>query len=199
MDHPFFFGYGSLVNRRTHGHSAAITARLDGWRRVWRHTDLRPVAYLTAVPSPGSSIEGLIAAVPGADWRALDHRERAYDRVPVTQIAHGAGQPLAVELYTIPPGKHRAPDRTHPVLLSYLDVVVQGYLAEFGPEGAARFFRSTDGWDAPILDDRAQPLYPRAQTLSAAERAFVDDWLDRLAVRRMAPDPDGAAPGISGA
>ena len=40
------------------------------------------------------------------------------------------------------------PQPKTPILLSYLDVVVQGYLAEFGEAGVARFFASTDGWGA---------------------------------------------------
>jgi hypothetical protein len=64
--------------------------------------------------------------------------------------------------------------------LSYIDVVVQGYLREFGEEGVARFFATTDGWDAPVADDRADPIYLRHQTLTRAERALVDRWLDDL-------------------
>lgn len=177
----FFFGYGSLVNRKTHDYGNAIPARARGWRRIWRHTALRPVAFLTAIPDPGSDIEGLIAPVPNGDWRALDAREHAYDRVQLQDL-HGHALPFApdVAIYAIAPDKHGAPSMAHPVLLSYLDVVVQGYLAEFGPQGVARFFQTTDGWDAPILDDRAHPHYPRHQALSAPETALVDDWLTRL-------------------
>lgn len=65
MKDAFFFGYGSLVNRATHDYGQARPASLPGWRRAWRHTALRPVAFLTAEPDPASTIEGLIAAVPG--------------------------------------------------------------------------------------------------------------------------------------
>jgi len=47
MSAAFFFGYGSLVNRATHSFNNAQPAQLTGWRRVWRHTDLRPVAFLS--------------------------------------------------------------------------------------------------------------------------------------------------------
>ncbi len=50
MRDPHFFGYGSLVNRRTHVYDSAHRATLEGWRRVWRPTALRPAAFLTAVP-----------------------------------------------------------------------------------------------------------------------------------------------------
>ena len=47
-------------------------------------------------------------------------------------------------------------------------------------DGVARFFETTDGWDAPIRDDRLAPMYPRHQQLTAAETAFVDTWLARV-------------------
>jgi hypothetical protein len=179
----FFFGYGSLVNRKTHDYGNAERAGARGWRRVWRHTALRPVAFLTAVPDPDCQIEGLIAPVPNGDWRALDHRERAYDRLALTDLAHPRPFASDVAIYSIPAGKHGAPSMAHPVLLSYLDVVVQGYLHEFDEAGVANFFDTTEGWDAPILDDRAHPHYPRHQDLTHEETALVDHWLDRLDAR----------------
>lgn len=190
MTNAFFFGYGSLVNRKTHVYDDAHTANATGWRRVWRHTALRPVAFLTAIPDPGTRIEGLIAGVPGGDWQALDEREHAYDRVDLPDLA---GHPLPftpkTAIYSIPDGKHGKPSMAHPILLSYLDVVVQGYHQEFGAEGVDRFFATTDGWYAPILDDRAAPQYPRHQTLAAAETRLVDRKLDEVEARRVALTP----------
>lgn len=174
----WFFGYGSLVNRATHGYAKTAPARLTGWRRVWRHTRLRPVAWLTVVPDAGCTIDGLIAAVPASGQAALDERERAYDRIAADhQIAHALPHTPPIILYAIPAGRHCAPDRAGPVLLSYIDVVVQGYLHEFGEAGARRFFETTDGWDAPVLDDRAAPRYPRHCRLNPDERGLVDDML----------------------
>jgi hypothetical protein len=178
MQDAYFFGYGSLVNCATHDFTDAHTARLAGWRRVWRHTDLRPVAFLTVVPDADAEIEGLIAPVPGADWAALDQREAAYLRAPAAaQVRHSLPHAPEIAVYTIPEGRHGAPDAARPILLSYLDVVVQGYLREFGAAGVAQFFATTDGWDTPVLNDRTAPLYPRAQTLSSQETALVDQQL----------------------
>ena len=166
------FGYGSLVNRDTHA-MGGVPMTVRGWRRAWRHTTARPVAFLTAVRDAASTIEGLAADVPGGDWAALDRREAAYVRVPL---------PEGPSIYHIVAG-HAAPTVRHPVLLSYVDTVVQGHLRLFGERGVARFFETTDGWDAPIRDDRAAPLYPRATALSDGERALVDRWLARVGAR----------------
>jgi hypothetical protein len=186
MKHAYFFGYGSLVNRDTHGFGEAHVARLRGWKRVWRHTSLRPVAFLTVVPDEASEIDGLIAAVPGDDWTALDDRERAYNRVPAAhQVTHSLTHRPEIAVYSIPDGAHGQPTDTHPALLSYIDVVVQGYLREFGERGAEGFFDTTDGWQTPVLDDRADPIYPRHRVLTSDERAFVDDQLARRDIRPM--------------
>ena len=184
MKHAYFFGYGSLVNRDTHTFTEAHTACLRGWKRVWRHTSLRPVAYLTVVPDETSRIDGLIAAVPGDDWAALDERERAYNRVPAAhQVIHALTHSPEIAVYSIPDGAHGQPTETHPALLSYIDVVVQGYLREFGEAGARAFFDTTDGWDTPVLDDRADPVYPRHRALTPDERTFVNDQLAQRGIR----------------
>ena len=181
---PYFFGYGSLVNRATHGYGEAHPAHVRGWRRVWRHTARRPVAFLSVRPDPQGAIDGLIASVPGADWAALDLREAGYDRMPlVDSVIHRLERAAEIALYSIPDHAHQPPSLRYPILLSYIDVVVQGYLREFGEAGVAGFFDSTEGWDAPILDDRAAPQYPRHQRLSADERALVDDHLAALDVQ----------------
>ncbi|MCK8483073.1 gamma-glutamylcyclotransferase [Aliiroseovarius sp. S2029] len=183
MQDPFFFGYGSLVNRRTHAFENAQPARVTGWRRAWRRSPLRKLCYLTAVPDREDYIEGMIASVPGADWAALDHRERAYRRVPLgPEVQHGV-ETADVAIYAIEDGKHQPPTNDNPVLLSYIDVVVQGYLAEFGLPGVTHFFETTDGWHAPILNDRVAPIYPRAQTLTEEERQIVDAGLSRLSAQ----------------
>ena len=184
MPVPYFFGYGSLVNIATHDFGNVRPAQLTGWRRVWRHTDLRPVAFLTVVRDEQTTIDGLIAHVPSDDWAALDQREWAYARVPATQaVRHDVKQDIDIAVYAVPDDRQGMPSVRHPVLLSYIDVVVQGYLRVFGQEGAEQFFATTDGWDAPVHNDRTAPRYPRHQQLTRWETAFVDDHLAALSVK----------------
>lgn len=171
-----FFGYGSLVNRATHAYPQAHPAHLKGWRRVWVHTAARPVAYLSVMRDESCTIAGLAAHVPGGDWVALDEREAAYARHPAQALPIGRA-PLEVQVYAVPQAAAARPQTAHPILLSYLDAVVQGFLREFGEEGVSDFFETTSGWDAPIRNDRETPLYPRAQRLSAAELSLVDTAL----------------------
>ena len=176
MRDPFFFGYGSLVNRATHHYAPAHRARVSGWKRAWRYSASRGVPFLTAVPCPATEIDGLVALVPGADWRALDEREAGYAR-------QSAGPGLSAEagvdeaqIYAVPAADWAA-DIDAPIWLSYVDVVLQGYLREFGEEGVRDFMATTEGWEIPIIDDRARPGYPRHQPVSAAHRAWFDSLL----------------------
>jgi ChaC-like protein len=176
---PWFFGYGSLVNRATQDFPDARTATLNGWRRVWVRTAARDVVFLSIREAPGHRIDGLIAAVPGADWAALDLRETGYTRFDATPHVSHNGRAGSISAYQVPVESQRTGGE-HRILLSYLDVVVQGFYREFGQAGAEAFFATTDGWDTPVLDDRSQPLYPRAQNLSADERALTDRLLAQV-------------------
>ncbi|MBD0865649.1 MAG: gamma-glutamylcyclotransferase [Rhodobacteraceae bacterium] len=184
----YFFGYGSLVNRATHGYSDTDKAELTGWRRTWVQTTLRPVAILTAIPAPGCKIKGLIAYVPGSDWDMLDQREWGYDRLLVTgAVRHDLVNPARIAVYAIPVRSKTAVDTQYPILMSYLDVIVQGYLHEFGIDGVRHFLDTTTGWDVPILNDRSAPQYPRAQSLTRQEIAIVDRALGDLSATVTEP------------
>ncbi len=184
MSDPYFFGYGSLVNRRTHDFPGARKARVTGWRRAWRKSPMRQRCFLTVVPDAGTEVLGMVAAVPGADWAALDEREHAYARHDVSKVVtHEVGYEIGVALYAIPDGGHHDPGDDHPVLLSYVDAVVQGFFTEFGIDGVGHFFATTSGWHVPVLDDRAHPVYARAQQLTEPEREVVDEGLAAVGAR----------------
>ncbi len=193
MKDPYFFGYGSLVNTKSHDYPDPRPATLNGWRRAWVATPRFGVVLLTGVRAPEHSIQGLIAAVPGADWAALDARESGYARVAASHaVDHDHPLQPDIAVYSVAP-EHQLERDSHMILLSYLDVVVQGFHEVFGETGVKAFFDTTDGWDTPIVNDRADPIYPRHQVLTNAQTALVDDHLDRLSAqvkqRHEAPLP----------
>ena len=181
MSDPYFFGYGSLVNTATHSYPNTQTATLRGWRRAWVCTEDRDVTFLTAIKADeATQIQGLIAAVPNGDWSALDLRETGYQRVPSKgNVSHDTPSITDIAHYAVSPDDMRAAGH-HKILLSYLDVVIQGYHHVFGSTGVQAFFDTTDNWHIPILNDRNAPQYPRHQSLSHAETDLVDQHLTRL-------------------
>lgn len=181
MTFPQFFGYGSLVHLATHDYTSPTPDTLRGWRRIWRHAAARPVAFLSVERHPATTLHGITAQVPHGDWAALDLREHAYLR---RDVSDQFTNPTAV--YEANPAHTAAPSTRHPILLSYLDVVIAGYSA-LRPDGAAHFFATTTGW-GPVLDDRDDPLYPRAQPLQPATRKAVDTALAALSVPILPAD-----------
>ncbi len=180
MSDQFIFGYGSLVNTATHDYGQAHVAELNGWRREWHYTTLRDLAYLSAIPDPNSTIKGVVLKAPAMDEN-LERREQAYARHPVSDIiTHSAKTLPDINVFAIPPKVHRPHHAKSALLLSYIDVVVQGYLREFGEAGVQGFFKTTHGWGAPVIDDRANPIYPRHQRLSKQETELTDHYLNTL-------------------
>jgi hypothetical protein len=166
------------VNRGTHCYPDGYRATLTGWRREWRYAPDFGHTFLSVVPDAGSVIDGLIARVPGGDWAALDDRETGYARHPVAPgaLVHAAPFLVSVQVYAVLEAASSRALGEVPILRSYLDVVAAGFFTEYGAEGVARFFASTTGW-ADVLDDRATPLYPRAQVVLPEVSALVDAFI----------------------
>ena len=179
-----YFGYGSLVNLATlrTAHLAAHPARLTGWRRAWlarpdgvggqiARSDL---AFLSAVPDPDCTIEGLVIVDEAENLPALDRREALYRRL-VAPVACDAGnwhEPRPPTAFLYAADAPRAGNAS--ILRSYLDAVMQGYLHRFGERGLLDFLATTDGFDLPVIEDRDAPIYPRAVRTSVTERARFD-------------------------
>ena len=118
--------------------------------------------------------------VPPQDT-ALETRESAYRRHSIGhQISKRPGQRADTDVFAIPKSIQCQPGENSTLLLSYIDVVVQGYFRMFGEPGVQDFFDTTAGWGAQIINDRAAPIYPRHQLLSDKETTMVDDGLARL-------------------
>jgi hypothetical protein len=181
-----YFGYGSLVNKATHRTEIvdSFPARLVGWRRFWRaRPDMPgfPAALLTVRREEGAFCDGLMVVDRLENLAAVDTREARYRRLPVAahelEIASALPGTCPVYVYvadtTIP--AHREPPW---ILQSYLDAVLQGFLAVHGEAGVRRFIAETHGFETPIHADRLAPAYPRSVMLSDAERTLFDALLE---------------------
>lgn len=188
-----YFGYGSLVNDATRNiNSRSIPGRLEGFVREWRirsKDQLQNVCSLTAKPSIDNSIDGVLVFEHSSGLEAVDRREANYDRLdfPVLQFSSSSVLPesQAAYIYQAKSARYDWGDEDHPILQSYIDAVMQGFLDQFGEQGAFRFVQETDGWDAPILDDRNKPIYPRSITLSPTEKLIIDQALNEARVHYL--------------
>ncbi|MEM9715788.1 MAG: gamma-glutamylcyclotransferase family protein [Pseudomonadota bacterium] len=172
------FGFGSLVTQATHSYGWRGTARLSGYRRVWVPSPLWGQSLLSVEPHEGSEIDGSILEVSEADWPGLLEREKGYDVHTVTASSLDPAT-KDVSLFVGRPDQAVAVN-DKPILLSYLDTVVTGFVDNFGTDRARDFFGSTVGWSAGITKDRDDPIYPRTVSLSDQVKSLVDEELARL-------------------
>jgi len=175
-----YFGYGSLVNRDTRpSGEQAHCARLQGWERHWAHrvsdvSNDRWCTSLSARPAadPANSIDGVVVLIEESELPALDQRESGYFRqsVPIEQFKMDADLGVSeVAIYQSLPERFLLANEQYPILQSYVDCVMAGYSRLFGEAGLLEFMRTTQGWDGTLLNERAQPRYPRAISLSASQ------------------------------
>ena len=188
-DWIYYFGYGSLVNRDTRpAGEFSEPATLKGWRRVWenRTADADRSQQCTSLsiealsqPTQGA-IEGVIARMPVSELQQLDLREAGYNRLklPVDQFElSDLVDTQFVYVYQSEPQNRFLANQEHPILQSYIDCVLAGYLTQFGSAGMQAMIDSTRGWNHPVLDDRAAPHYPRAVEIDKNLQQLIDQLL----------------------
>ena len=180
-----YFGYGSLVTSETRPpHTKAHPVTLCGWVRQWKHCveiTSGKCCALTVTKRPMSQIDGVVILDRMDTIDITDRREIGYYREPIEIDASclpAEFQGIPIFTYVSMTPYYRWGDEHFPIWRTYLDCVLAGFIREFGRTGAARFIRSTEGWDrCPILDDRDNPRYSRKVNLSSIEEHLIEELL----------------------
>ncbi|HTA42094.1 MAG TPA: gamma-glutamylcyclotransferase family protein [Bryobacteraceae bacterium] len=177
-----YFGYGSLVNRHTRVSGRSVRpGYVTGWVRQWKHCSATPfgnVCALTVTRRPGVQIDGVFILDDAEGMAAVDRREDGYERVRLEPGEVDASfADLNAFMYVSSSEYTRWGDEEFPILRSYLDCVLAGYIDVWGPDGARHFIQTTEGWQVPIFNDREMPKYPRAVALDEFSRSTIDDLL----------------------
>lgn len=175
-----YFGYGSLVNLgslRT-PYISAHRVTLQGWKRIWlsrpkeadSFASLEGLAFLSVTAAPNAKIDGMLITDHTSSLVSLDERESLYSRVRLKSddLQHH-DEPVNTNGEFLYVADEHPAHKKAKILRSYLDVVMQGYHQHFGVEGIERFFATTLNFELDILEDRDNPLYPRATSLNDEE------------------------------
>src|SRR5262249_10856831 len=142
----------------------------------------------TANRDANSRVQGVFIRSTFTEISHIDEREIGYSREKITRpdvLETDICLPTELYIYESKADFHRPANMEYPLWLSYVDCVLVGYLNVFGEGGVDRFIESTQGWSSPILDDRSQPLYPRAVRLSPEDRRFIDGKLTQISGLRF--------------
>lgn len=191
-DHVAYFGYGSLVNELTWARPYQMQpAEVNNWTREWKHcvdTPFGKVCALTASRSQGRKLQGVLIRCTAAELHEVDLREIGYQRDRLEssdiEIETAADDKF---IYRSKSNCYRDGDENYPLWLSYIEVVLFGYLRVFGEEGVDQFIATTSGWDTPVLDDRLNPIYPRAGQLTPNIRSLIDRKLESVIAGNFIP------------
>lgn len=175
-----YFGYGSLVNRRTlrTRFLGIRRAEVTGWRRFWLPRPQPVPALLSVRPAGDFVTQGVIVYDLADHLPLVDEREAGYMRRVVTADRIAVEHPMAGEvplfIYEASADDETASEAGAYILQSYLDAVMQGFHALYGREGLVRFVDETEGFRTQVLQDRHAPRYPRPVDLQEGEAALFD-------------------------
>ena len=182
MSGVWIFGYGSLVDPSSFGATIGralrpgvdfFEAELAGFGRRWNYgvmhvaasgpgpngTELEyTIVALGIVRASDETVNGVVGWVTADELTLLDHRERHYDRIDVTDDAtvHSAGDfsgPVAVYFPRRAAVEHyeRARDQGRAAIEQrYWDLVDHAF-AKFGADTLSRYRATTPAPDVPVL------------------------------------------------
>lgn len=198
----WIFAYGSLVNAESASAqlgadaSAPQAARLRataGFARAWSFnspTGFTALGVAQADRSSGAAcdINGALLRVPAAKLPALDVRESGYARLELdaalfdrhrsdadVSAAHAQLWPRD-RVYVWVPEQQGAPSEDCPILQSYVDACLEGFLSLGGEAFAREFVESTSGWCEFFLNDcpfSRRPWLHRGKAYAELDRVLA--------------------------
>jgi hypothetical protein len=195
-------GYGSLMEKKSKAMSAPTAGpnhpvRVTGFQRSWTDRGgLGPgfrTIFLGVEVAKGIQMVAVAYSDPDrTNISGTDAREQSYCRMAVepakVEVLDSWDLPADAEIwiYTMKPDKIGRPDASHPIVQSYVDVFLSGYLQMqdlLRPEIAAKLnfasecITTTSGWSEHWKNDR---IYPRRPWMYQRNAPTIDGHLKRL-------------------
>lgn len=126
---------------------------------------------------PDSGIDGVVVPLPIEALPVLDAREEGYERLTLPASDFELPEGLAVDevhVYRSLTEHRMSATDEHPILQTYVDCCMAGFLNVYGEGGLDNFLHATRGWHGQIENDRTQPRYPRAVAIPGELLARFD-------------------------
>ncbi|MEC8080300.1 MAG: gamma-glutamylcyclotransferase family protein [Pseudomonadota bacterium] len=177
MSRHFILGYGSLISstsRAKTGETGQVwPVKLKGYERTWSvMSQALGMSSVAVIKASDKACNGVLIEVAEDQFPLFDEREHGYERAQVSrsQLHPYHEEELPEGTYWVYHTKEVVtPCQHYPIVLSYVDVILSGCL-EHGDHFLHDFLSLTQGWRAPLVNDRRAPVYPRAQTELSTER-----------------------------
>jgi len=187
-------GYGSLMQtgskRGTEPDAGKnLPVRVVGFQRAWNTHGVFPTCYLGVQQSKSARMVAAlyrsfpIDGVLTADAREIDYCRVAVDPDAVTMLD---GSPVPADsqiwVYVNKPETLAVPDAGHPIVQSYVDIVITGCLElqklvkEPDVDFVEQFVKTTKGWSKHWVNDR---LYPRRPYIHQPKAWEIDSALKK--------------------
>ena len=191
----YIVGYGSLMQsaskRSTEPEAGEnLPVLVTGFQRAWNTHGVYPTCFLGVQQSPSATmVAALYRSFPEDGKLGADAREIDYCRVAVpsgsVKMLDGSSVPANSQIwvYVNKPGTLKKPDEGHPIVQSYVDIVIIGCLelqarvADPEFDFVEQFVKTTAGWSQHWVNDRLYPRRPYAEQPKAFE---IDKHLQNL-------------------
>ncbi|WP_100643777.1 gamma-glutamylcyclotransferase [Alteromonas facilis] len=191
-------GYGSLLSADSrerhsdHAH-AAFAVSVKGFSRGWvTRAYHENQTYVGAEPASDSYLNALctpIALNPKFQQRERDYQFKAVGLEQISFLEDIPSEYLqrikrpGVTLWICESLDIAPASVEYPVYLSYVDTCLAGCLSHFanldeGLDAARTFLQTTHGWQH-VIDDRANPQYPRRANVSREHQHMISSLLNQ--------------------
>ena len=172
---------------------AGIPVEVAGWHRAWNMASPgENITCVGAVPHDSDAmLNGLLVEVEAID-DDLRKREQNYHFIELaleTLSIHCENtesqlqaNPEACKVWICEVANPQASKETHPICQSYVDTCLSGCLEHKDRDFALQFIAQTAGWDGYWLNDRDNPLYPRAAKVEGAMHQHIDALLEEAGI-----------------
>ncbi|ESQ10585.1 MAG: hypothetical protein N838_18710 [Thiohalocapsa sp. PB-PSB1] len=196
----FIVGYGSLMqtaSKRSTEPDAGenLPVLVTGFQRAWNTHGVYPTCYLGVQRSSGAAmVAALYRSFPEDGKLSADAREIDYCRASVAadsvKMLDASSVPAdsQIWIYVNKPETLKAPDEGHPIVQSYVDIVIIGCMelqqrvADPEFDFVEQCIKTTAGWSKHWVNDR---LYPRRPYTRQPQAFQIDQHLQRLLPRLM--------------
>ena len=195
-----YLGYGSLMNEESKGKTSQGTTHnlpvlVRNFERGWfvhSHEPAMNTTYLGIRVKQSAQMNAVIFQLDHAQMvKEYDRREKSYCRMriqanEITMLTHDPIPKGQIWAYYIDDTQINLPDKSHPIVQSYVDLFLSGCLALEKKYALHNFstqcIQYTSQWPVYWINDR---IYPRRPFFSVPYARKIDDLLRTLVPKRF--------------